>query len=219
MAQIIGRSTVPAIGTTFCSVTESDGAECYATVAEGAPYDLCPKHMEAVFTWWSRNGSRTDAKPLGHPCPLCGSLRVFPGATGWWCTHCSATSDAFKPQGSAITEADMNAFPAYREDLQVRVVYYVRFRDLVKIGTTRNMRSRITSLLHDELLAVEQGSYDLESRRHEQFAADRFQGEWFNHSKRLDQHIKHLRAGVTDPWAQVEFWERRRRAEAEAKSA
>lgn len=50
------------------------------------------------------------------------------------------------------------------------VVYYLRFGDRIKIGTTTNLRTRLISVPCDEVLAVEPGSYALERERHEQFA-------------------------------------------------
>src|ERR1019366_3924904 len=53
------------------------------------------------------------------------------------------------------------------------LVYYARRGDLIKIGTTRRIRARLASVVVDELLAVEPGSHDLESERHQQFAEHR----------------------------------------------
>lgn len=62
------------------------------------------------------------------------------------------------------------------EQIQLRieatrsVVYYARCGALIKIGTTRNMAARKRAIKADEILAVENGSFDLEHRRHDQFA-------------------------------------------------
>ena len=60
------------------------------------------------------------------------------------------------------------------------VVYYIRFGDRIKIGTTGNLTGRLMTLPHDELLATEPGGIELEKQRHRQFAADLVAGrEWF----------------------------------------
>jgi len=82
------------------------------------------------------------------------------------------------------------------------VVYYVRFADRVKIGVTKNLRSRLCGgVPYDELLAVEPGAREVERLRHEQFAEARVKGEWFEMSDALIAHIDQLRrqAGEPDP--------------------
>lgn len=72
------------------------------------------------------------------------------------------------------------------------VVYYIRFSDRVKIGTTRNLKSRLQSLPHDEVLATEPGSFDVEAARHLEFAHLRIHGEWFRLEGGLAEHIASL---------------------------
>jgi len=72
------------------------------------------------------------------------------------------------------------------------VVYYLRFGDRVKIGTTRNLRLRLASLPHDDLLATEPGDYHVEHQRHVQFRAARIKGEWFHAEPALLAHIATL---------------------------
>lgn len=79
------------------------------------------------------------------------------------------------------------------------VVYYVRFADRVKIGTSTNLRSRLSALPHDEVLAVEPGGVDVERRRHAQFCADRIIGEWFDMSDALKAHIDGIRSQDVPP--------------------
>ena len=68
----------------------------------------------------------------------------------------------------------------------------------VKIGTTENVVRRIWQLRRDRpdaqlvLLATEPGGYDLERRRHIEFAGARLTGEWFALSPRLEYHIARL---------------------------
>lgn len=77
-----------------------------------------------------------------------------------------------------------------------QVVYYILFADRVKIGTTSNLRRRLTHLPHDKLLAVELGGYDIEAERHQQFHDLRITGEWFQYVDPLLGHITALREAV-----------------------
>ncbi|HEX3962164.1 MAG TPA: NUMOD3 domain-containing DNA-binding protein [Trebonia sp.] len=87
------------------------------------------------------------------------------------------------------------------------IVYYGRRDGLIKIGTTTNARTRLSAQGIEELLAVEPGSYDLETQRHEQFAEHRLSRrrgtgngrgsgpvEWFRPGADLLAHIEVLRA-------------------------
>ncbi len=86
-------------------------------------------------------------------------------------------------------------------------MYYLRFRDRIKIGTSANPRARLAQLRFDDLLAFERGDRATEQKRHAQFAASRFVGsEWFRDSAELSAHISALAAGVDDPWDQYKRW-------------
>ncbi|MFC5789701.1 GIY-YIG nuclease family protein, partial [Agromyces tardus] len=75
-----------------------------------------------------------------------------------------------------------------------RVVYYVQFRDVVKIGTTADLHRRLRGIPHERLLAIEFGGRELEVQRHAQFAEYRRVGEWFTACPQLDNHVRQLRA-------------------------
>ena len=91
---------------------------------------------------------------------------------------------------------------------RVDVVYYLRFDDRVKIGTTSNPRQRLGAIWHDDLLAFERGDRRLERRRHEEFADERFdRTEWFRFSERLREHIEAVRGGgAEEPWDRYTRW-------------
>lgn len=76
----------------------------------------------------------------------------------------------------------------------VHRVYYARIGGLIKIGTTRDLRARFNNYPPDaELLAVERGGEDMESRRLRQFRhllAER--KEWFHPGVDLMDHIARL---------------------------
>lgn len=89
------------------------------------------------------------------------------------------------------------------------VVYYLRFDgDIVKIGTTGNLESRMAAMYRrpQDLLAIEPGDHRLEKMRHQQFAAD--QADWegsremFHLTPALRSHLemlnKHQVSAVVD---------------------
>ncbi|MFV8301278.1 hypothetical protein ACNQP7_31770 [Mycolicibacterium fortuitum] len=77
------------------------------------------------------------------------------------------------------------------------IVYYLKFGDRVKIGTSTNLRKRLLDIPHDEVLAVEPGGPAMERCRHLQFANSRVNGEWFSCGDDLMQHIETLNRNGT----------------------
>lgn len=75
------------------------------------------------------------------------------------------------------------------------IVYYVRRSHLVKIGTTRRLRTRMSHLMPDEILAIEPGGRLLEGERLKQFSRDRARvaNEYFYPSESLVQHMIKVR--------------------------
>lgn len=75
------------------------------------------------------------------------------------------------------------------------VVYYLLWADRIKIGFSTRLAERIRGIYHDEVLAVEPGSFELEQARHRQFAEYRLprQREWFSDVPALRFHINTLR--------------------------
>ena len=133
----------------------------------------------------------TDLLP--SPCRLCGSRLGVRWPSGWLCAVCE-WRQGDSPDGD---------LPPVRVD----VVYYLRFGDRVKIGTSSDPRRRLTRIWHDELLAFERGDRLVEHRRHEQFSADRHaRTEWFVASTVLLEHAAALRAGADDPWRTYDRW-------------
>jgi hypothetical protein len=128
---------------------------------------------------------------LPSECLACGAQRGDRDARGWVCADC----------GWRVGDIPDGELPPVRVD----VVYYVRFRDRIKIGTSGNPRSRLAQLRFDELLAFEQGNRALEQQRHAQFADQRFPGsEWFHVHDALANHIRSIGAG--DPWTVYGRW-------------
>lgn len=70
------------------------------------------------------------------------------------------------------------------------IVYYVRFRDAVKIGTSISPANRLGGLPWDELLAVEPGGRAVEQLRHAEWESLRLNGEWFELNDVLAEFIE-----------------------------
>lgn len=125
------------------------------------------------------------------PCALCGSVEGTRESGEWRCAVC----------GWRVGDAPDPDLPRP----VVAVVYYLRFDDRVKIGTSTQPRKRLGAIWHQELLAFERGGRDVERRRHEQFAALREGGEWFRADASLLDHATTLAAGI-DPWDAYARW-------------
>ncbi len=177
-----------------CTAREPNGASCSFAVEDGAPISLCAAHLLVAHDWITREVGATDVLPV--PCLACGSRTGIRYPSGWLCAVCEWRVGEL-PDGDG-------------EPARVDVVYYIRWRDRIKIGTSGNPRLRLASLPHDEVLAFERGGRDLEQRRHAQFADRRIPGsEWFVTGDELLAHIAELSAGVVEPWALYSLWRSR----------
>lgn len=156
-----------------------------------APVSLCERHLALAGEWAGAEYGLTDVLP--SPCRLCGSRLGVRYPSGWLCAVCEWRYGELPDDDIAPPRVD--------------VVYYIRYADRVKIGTSANPRQRLAALWHEELLAFERGGRALEQRRHAQFAADRHPGtEWFRLTDALRAHIAVLAAGVDDPWQLLARW-------------
>lgn len=174
-----------------CVAGPPAGPPCGATVAVDAPIALCPAHLLVAHDWVMRDVGVTDLLP--SPCLSCGSRVGVRYPVGWICADCEW-------RVGEVPDLELAAAP-------LEVVYYVRFDERIKIGTTRNPRGRFAALPVREVLAFERGGRALERRRHQQFAAHRIpRTEWFERSAELDAHVAALREGVDDPWVQHARW-------------
>jgi len=181
-----GGGTVTPMG---CTARDHDGRRCRAAVADGAPISLCTQHLLVAHDWVVRDVGVTDLLP--SPCLACGSRTGIRYPSGWICAICEWRVGEL-PDGEA-------------EPPRVDVVYYLRWRDRIKIGTSGNPRGRLAALPYEELLAFERGDRQLEQRRHAQFSGQRIPGsEWFRVNDALLAHVDELR--VDDPWAQYHRW-------------
>jgi len=124
-------------------------------------------------------------------CLLCGSGDGVRASDGWHCAVCGW-------RVGDVPDADL---PRPRVD----VVYYLRYADRIKIGTTARPRQRLAAIMHDELLAFELGDRTVERARQAQFAAIREGGEWFTATAQLRAHAASL-AGDVAPWDSYARW-------------
>lgn len=125
------------------------------------------------------------------PCVLCGGRTASGGAGHRECVVCgwivgdSPDDDVERPR--------------------VEVVYYLRWDQRIKIGTSSRPRQRLAAIWHHELLAFERGGRALERERHRQFADLREGGEWFRADAVLLDHIAEV-AGEAPPWDRFARW-------------
>ncbi|QPK78280.1 GIY-YIG nuclease family protein [Corynebacterium lizhenjunii] len=97
----------------------------------------------------------------------------------------------------------MAARNAMRKDKCGHFVYYIRNHDLIKIGTTGNLNSRLRSLPWQTLELLEVGDEYEERERHNQFHHLRVQGEWFHAEPELLNYITRQRTQLA---AQQHQW-------------
>ncbi len=168
----------------------ADDGACRGAVPQNSPLPLCELHLTVAADWAQRSAGALDLLP--SPCRICGSSLGVRYPSGWLCGVCEWRV------GDVLDEE----LPPPRVD----VVYYLRFGDRVKIGTTANPRQRLARIWHDQLLAFERGGRRLEQRRHQQFRADRLGGEWFRLSAPVLEHIAVVAGGVEDPWEAYARW-------------
>lgn len=178
-------------GAVVCAVATGHGAVCASPVEAGAPVNLCAHHLVVAHDWVDRTVGVTDILP--SPCLACGSRLGVHYPSGWLCAICEwKVGDVADYEIAAV---------------RVDVVYYIRFDDRIKIGTSASPKSRLAALGNNELLAFERGTRELEQRRHRQFAAERFaRTEWFEASDRLLAHIATLNPAGEDPWNLYRLW-------------
>lgn len=167
------------------------GGSCGGIVSDGAPVPLCDRHLALAHDWV--DDGRGVADLAADPCPACGSRLAVRYPSGRVCGVCEW-------HYGDVVDTEL---PLPRVD----VVYYLRFDDRIKIGTTANPRARLGRIWHDELLAFERGDRRVEHARHVQFADCRLaKTEWFDRSPALDRHVGELRAAQPEPWEAYARW-------------
>lgn len=175
---------------------------CDAPAAKqfGSPVPLCERHLMTVYRSVNRHLQAERANSQDYqlfsldqitgPCPAC-------GASGY--LHRTAENIVQCKNESCRYTAEFDKFEQVRRkalfDLAGTkpVVYYVGFRDLIKIGTTTNLQTRWSCLTAAEsLLGFEYGDRKHELMRHKQFSIYRVDREWFINNAQLRAHINEV---------------------------
>lgn len=184
-------ATAPPSEPARCGITLDTGAGCSRSTEPNAPLNLCTSHLLQAYDWVAADVGTTDLLP--SPCLACGGRVGVKYPAGWLCAICEWRVGELPDQEATTPRLD--------------VVYYIRFQNQIKIGTSANPRLRLASLPCDEVLAFERGGRALEQRRHAQFAEHRLaRSEWFSAGEHLTRHIEELQAGVDDPWHPYSVW-------------
>lgn len=161
----------------LCQITLSNSRDCQQPVPSDFPMDICEMHALMTTAVVLERGGAVAKRLIGMYDHV---PRVTP-------------KDAKKAKPVIVRGKSS-------------VVYYLRFGDRVKIGTTTNLRSRLAAIPHDELLAVEPGNHAIEHMRHLQFADFRVTGEWFRNSPDVADHYKYMRSVYGEPMSAFQKW-------------
>lgn len=128
-------------------------------------------------------------------CPACDLLGLQRDKVSGMviCCHPECDYTADRAEFDRLCQQRIASASAIQE-----VVYYLRFGDRVKIGTTKNLAKRLPDIPHDEVLATEPGGVYVERQRHQQFRHLRAKvghnREWFTLTPELAEHIAAVRA-------------------------
>lgn len=162
---------------TFCQMGSDNGADCRRPAMPAIPIPICQLHALVVY-----HAVLENSASLVH---MLGVARLG-GSTA---AKDLQNGRRFLPNGDPL-----------------ECVYYIRFGDRIKIGTTKNLLNRLVAIPYDEVLAIEPGGFGLESLRHKDFGAHRINGEWFNNSPEILAHINLVRAVHGMPLAAWDSW-------------
>lgn len=175
-----------------CSLIQTSGALCANEPDPDSFFDICTEHWAQIIEDHARR--ITEPHLLAEvSCPVCRrTILTGPGAPVA-CANPHCWEDAWWSQPAPDETTETRNGTAW--------IYYIRFGDRIKIGTTTSLKGRLASLPHDEILALEPGSYDLERARHREFAPMLVDGqrEWFHDSSTLRDHALELRARHGSP--------------------
>lgn len=191
---------------------DSRPGTCCAVGCESAPVlvskdvPLCEQHVIAAYraigeflnTQQAVRARSVKYTLVGKPfgiCPSCDLVLLTrnPDDGDVKCIYPSCGYTASAPEFRKLCDRRIRELSEHSE-----VVYYLRFGDRVKIGTTKNLEQRLIALPHDEVMATEPGGIHVEQQRHKQFGHLRIRTgshrEWFQLTPELAQHIAAVRA-------------------------
>lgn len=153
-----------------CTVQTWDGGTCNAPGHKGLPFPICAAHAAAL---WRRVNEQ---------------MGILAGDE-----HAAKDGVPLTLKARERVARKVNSDGSSKS-----VVYYLRVGDLIKIGTTVDLRRRLDDYPPNHVvLALERGGTGLETYRLKQFAhllaAKR---EWFTPGEDLIRHINGLRSQI-----------------------
>lgn len=190
-----------------------DGSDCWRQSHPDSQSHLCAAHWSAIIEDHRVKASFDGAVDEDHDshrfklCPVCDEPGYSSVGHPFRCDNEMCFTDRIIAR--SLTLAEIGAMYWDRMGIAMFLdhtpptgwVYYLRFADRVKIGTTVNPKSRFKALPFDEILALERGSYELEAKRHREFARLRIPGqkEWFQMTPQVEAFTAHIRGQFGEP--------------------
>ncbi|WP_381801153.1 GIY-YIG nuclease family protein [Streptomyces niveus] len=179
------RVSQTASNTSACSVDE-----CRTASVTGPTIRLCAGHKDQITMVLAHDIARTDLKNL---------VQLQEQGAGRWKAPVIPVYEG--PATEATDSAVVREMPASgRHD---PVVYFLRNGERVKIGTTTNLRARITalSLRQSDVILLLDGGRTLEAAMHRRFSSHRQAGtEWFNFADEIKDFVRaRPRSGKLNP--------------------
>lgn len=191
-----------------CPIPTRGGLDCWEPPHPDSQLSLCERHLALAAKDYEIPVNISHSR-----CKYCQliTLRKSLADNLLYCTNRDCARVQYDQDVLADEELEAKQLEFSKNQARLyrfNVVYYLRWADRIKIGTTAELRTRLRSIYHDEVLAVEQGSSQLEADRHKQFAASRYPRykEWFTITPDLVEHINALRQQHGEPIAASERW-------------
>lgn len=177
-----------------CTLIQTSGFPCGNDPDPDSFYRICAYHWAEIIEDHKRlvAGGESLAEVK---CPVCKHVLLTGPGVPVTCPNPHCWEDAWWRLPSADEGVPTRAGTDW--------VYYIQFGDRIKIGTTTNVKRRLSVLPYDSLLALEPGGLDLERARLRAFEGQRIptQREWFNDHDELRSHIAEIVAEHGDPLA------------------
>lgn len=180
----------------LCEISLPNGRDCPGEVPRDAPVAACWEHMKVIAEFVAdRRGepSGLEREKIPLPCPECDYLTLWRVVGTEECRCRCGYVGQFGEIRGALERAMAIRLQPKRPDDRTSVVYFIRFGDRVKIGTTTNRRQRLASLPYDEVLAVTPGDVSHERALHARFRHLRVTGEWFQDDPEIRQFVALLK--------------------------
>lgn len=177
--------------------------DCFATALENMALQvpLCERHAMKAYRLTHQMVTShqaidqayellpMEAEFIPGPCPACGTSGLLVHLANG-IVACKAATCRYEQDRVRFCNERKILMAITADDADV--VYYMRLGNRAKIGTTRNLRKRISAIQPEDCMAYEAGDRALEARRHRQFAHLRVSGEWFDLQPDLVRHVNGL---------------------------